>query len=71
MGIAEDPQKRLFNDHNVQKNGFWIYVPTISDTIARFVEKYFLSKGCDGGDGGGGKNTKYVYAYKITDYTRQ
>lgn len=72
VGIASDPRVRLFNDHNVQENGdYWIYRSLNSDTDARKVERYFINCGCKGGPGGGGTDTRYVYAYRVTSSTRQ
>lgn len=71
-GIATNPKTRLFDDHNVdEKNGAWIYRDCGNDATARFVEDYFLRKGCKGDSGGGDSSTKYFYAYKITGYTCQ
>lgn len=73
VGIASDPQNRLFQDHNVSKeNGWWIYQKASSDTDARAIEKFFLEqKGTQGGPGGGDSSTCFVYAYRITDHTRE
>lgn len=72
VGIAKDPRDRLFVDHNVSENpDAWIFVPCDSDSVARQVENHFLRQGCLGGDGGGSVASEYVYAYKITPYTRQ
>lgn len=69
-GIAFDPRKRLFNDHNVnEKSDAWIYRDCGSETDARSVEEYFLKKGCDGNTGGGDRSTKYVYLYKENGHT--
>lgn len=66
-GITDDPQRRLFTEHNIDRqNGVWIFRPCSSDDVAREVEQHFLDKGCKGGPGGGDKTTKYVYAYKVT-----
>ena len=71
-GIASDPRQRLFTDHNVdEKNGAWIIRDCGTDTAARRVEEHFLKKGCKGGGGGGDRTTRYVYAYKITNTTRE
>lgn len=71
-GIASDPRDCLFNRHGVdEKNGAWIFRNCGSDTVARGVEKYFLSLGCKGSGGGGGPETRYVYAYRITSTTRE
>ena len=69
-GVASDPRDRLFNDHNVsQQNGAWIHCELATDTQARQAEHYFLSRGCDGGPGGGDHTTRYAYVYKKTSYT--
>ena len=67
IGITEDPEDRLFNEHNVsKKNDNWIYRTTSSSAIARNIEKYFLDLGMDGGSGGGDYLSKTVYCYKKT-----
>ena len=71
-GIASDPKKRLFVDHNVDKgNGYWIHRDAGSENTARQIEQYFINKGCKGGGGGGDYSTRHVYAYKITNSTRE
>jgi hypothetical protein len=65
-GIAAAPRDRLFNDHNVAEKSWWIYRDCGSDLIARQVESYFHRMGCLGGPGGGDRDTRFVYAYKIT-----
>ncbi len=72
VGIASDPKKRLFNDHNVRENpGIWIYDDAETQKIAREIEEYFINLGTDGGSGGGDSSTTYVYAYKKTAYTNE
>lgn len=72
VGIAADLRQRLFNDHNVTENyGHYIGREYNTSQEARAVEQYFLNLGCDGGAGGGGYNTKAVYAYKKTSQTRE
>lgn len=64
IGIASNPDDRLFVDHNVdKKNGYWIHVPTDSHLIARAAEKALLAVGFDGGASGGDDSTTFVYAY--------
>lgn len=70
-GIATEPRQRLFSDHNVAENGgTWIYRDAGSEAGAREVEKRLLQRGCKGGPGGG-TSPRYVYAYIITNYTRE
>ncbi len=69
-GITNDIERRLFGEHNVDKeHGVWIYRTASSDTVARKVEKHFLDAGCKGGSGGGSNDCKIVYCYKITSTT--
>lgn len=71
-GIASDPRKRLFSDHGVdEKKDAWIFSDCGDESTARACERYFLSKGCKGAEGGGDWQTKYVYAYKITSHSRE
>ena len=71
-GITNDAKRRLFAEHNVEKDrGVWIYRTANSDSVAREVEKYFLVAGCKGGSGGGSDDCTIVYCYKITKKTVQ
>jgi hypothetical protein len=71
VGITNDVDRRLFGEHNVNKEvGWWIFSGAASDTIARRIEQYFLNLGCDGGPGGGDKTANIVYAYKKTSTTK-
>lgn len=72
VGIACDPRRRLFIDHNVdQQNGPWIHDNAGSDTAARAIENHFHSQGCKGGPCGGDYTTTCAYAYLITPSTRE
>lgn len=73
VGIAKDPDTRLFNDHNVQRNmDAWTYCPADSDAVARQVEKFFIEqRGTDGGPGGGDESSTSVYAYRKQPHTNQ
>jgi len=71
LGIASNPEDRLFSDHNVSKdNGWWIYRDAETHNSARKIESYLLDT-CrfDGGPGGGDYTTKFVYAYRKTHTT--
>ncbi|MBO4456725.1 MAG: hypothetical protein J5802_03325 [Butyrivibrio sp.] len=70
-GITNDAERRIFDEHNVDKNGVWIYRTATSDAVAREAEKFFLNSGCKGGTGGGSDDCKIVYCYKITSTTEQ
>ncbi|HPV70863.1 MAG TPA: hypothetical protein PKY08_03170 [Candidatus Magasanikbacteria bacterium] len=73
VGIASDPNQRLFTHHNVNKNSdHWVYSESQNSDTARAIEKYIIETYKTKGDTGGGDNTtKYVYAYKITSSTRE
>ncbi len=63
-GIASNWTDRLFNDHQVPRKGHWhIARQCYNDNDARAVEKALFDLGCNGGIGGGGHTTVYVYAY--------
>lgn len=71
-GIAKDARQRLFQDHNVDENGAWIFHAASTSRIAREVEDYLINvKGTDGGQGGGDDSTKTVYAYRKGPRTRE
>lgn len=71
VGVAANPQVRLFQDHNVNESAdAWIYQDAGNDEVARSVEKYFLEiRLTQGGSGGGDSSTRFVYAYKTGPHT--
>jgi predicted GIY-YIG superfamily endonuclease len=72
VGITSDPRKRLFTDHNVSKDDHYIYLDAESETTARLIEAFIINEHHTKGDlGGGDKSTTFVYAYVITNHTRQ
>lgn len=73
VGIATDIRGRLFSDHNVSEylTGGYIYMLASSEQNARDTEEYLLNTYKFKGGIGGGLYPKYVYAYKITSYTRE
>ncbi len=72
VGIAANPQDRLFSGHNVsERGGAWIYRTCTNSDQARAIEDYFISMGMKGGPGGGDATTKAIYAYRITSSTRE
>ena len=70
IGITNDPERRLFQEHAVRKNAEgWIHMSAVSVEIARAVEEYFLNLGAKGGSGGGDSSAKFIYAYRIAPHT--
>jgi hypothetical protein len=70
IGITNDVERRLFNEHNVSKeNAWWIYRQAVSKEHAQAVEEHYLSKGMEGDTGGGTNETVFVYCYEITNQT--
>ena len=71
-GIAATPRERLFMEHSVREKGdLWIFRDCGTDAAARWVENYFLGRGCLGGPGGGDNMTRYVYLYQVGPHTRE
>ncbi len=71
IGVTANPENRVFDFHNVPKTvGYYIIVPCVSELAARNTEKHFLNEGMDGGDGGG-NNPTHVYAYLVTNDTKE
>ncbi len=69
-GITSDIEDRLYGDHNVPRVKYWlITIDCANEDDARTVEKALLKLGCDGGSGGGDKDTIWVYAYLKTSIT--
>ncbi len=72
IGITNDIERRLFNEHNVSKEGHWfIYRKAISKAAAQAVEEHFLNKGMQGDTGGGSDDTTWVYCYRISNQTKE
>ena len=70
VGITNDVDRRLFGEHNVDKEHWgWIYAQANDKNVAQLVEEYFLNKGMKGDTGGGTDDTVYVYCYEIRSYT--
>lgn len=71
-GIASNPRECLFIRHGVdEQNGNWIFCDCGTDAAARWVEQNLHSLGYKGASGGGGPDTRFVYAYRITSTTRE
>lgn len=72
IGITNDVDRRLFGEHNVDKNhSWWIYRTAVDKATAQAVEEHFLSEGMKGETGGGTEDTIYVYCYEITNTTKE
>ncbi len=72
VGITNDANRRLFEEHKVSKEkGWWIYATTSSEEEARKVERYFLDLGMRGGTGGGRPDSNIVYCYAVTPFTAE
>ena len=72
VGITNDVDRRLFGFHKVpRENYWWIYCPADDVNTARQVEKYYLDKGMQGGDGGGNNESNIVYCYEVSEETKE
>jgi len=65
VGITDDPQGRLFDEHQVHcQNDAWIYRTAASELDAQRVQEYFLEFGLDGRKGALRSGSCSVYAYR-------
>ena len=73
VGITKDIKGRLFDFHKVDKDkSGWVFVTAESEDTARKIERYFVDTcNTDGGTGGGNDDSDIVYAYRITNYTKE
>lgn len=70
VGVAADPEGRLFIDHLVNRQtGAWIYWKADSAAMARQIERDYHDLGHDGDPGGRDADRVYVYAYIKTPAT--
>ena len=71
VGVTDDAQGRLFDEHQVHyQNDAWIYRTASSEMEAQRVEVYFLEYGMDGGKGGRRPDARMVYAYRKSISTK-
>ena len=64
VGVTDDAQRRLFDEHQVHyQDDAWIYRTASSELEAQRVEEYFLEYGLDGGKGSRCPGSM-VYAYR-------
>ena len=72
VGITNDINRRLFTEHNVDKNNdWWIFREANDKSTAQAVEEYYLAKGMQGDTGGGTDDSVYVYCYEISSSTKE
>ncbi len=65
VGVTDDAQGRLFDEHQVHyQEDAWIYRTAKSEIEAWRVEEYFLEYGLNGGKGGRRPESLIVYAYR-------
>ncbi len=70
VGITNDVERRLFGEHNVQREkNWWIFREALDKVTAQKVEEYYLDKGMQGDTGGGNDDTVFVYCYEIDNNT--
>jgi hypothetical protein len=72
VGITKDVERRLFQEHGVDREDPSDYFATDAGTFfnARAIEDYFVNQGCSGARGGGDVDTTIIYAYRKTTSTR-
>ncbi len=72
IGITNDIERRLFDEHNVPRENHWrIHRKAINKEHAQSVEEHFLDKGMKGDTGGGTDDSVYVYCYEISRITKE
>lgn len=72
IGISDDAQSRLFNDHHVEKeNSWWLFTTADSQETALAVKQYYMNLGMRGDENSGNGNSKMVYCYAVTPLTTE
>jgi hypothetical protein len=69
VGITADIPGRLFDYHQVSRDGWWIHGRCTTAAEARALEAAYHRAGCKGAGGGGDSTSVYIYAYIITSTT--
>lgn len=66
VGITNDVERRLFEEHNVNRETmWWIYRTANSKAVAQEIEAYYIAKGMQGHGGGCADDSQIVYCYAI------
>ncbi len=72
MGITDDVEKALLDDHRISpEEDIWLYSETKTKAAAEQVLNHFLAKGMQGTPEGAPVDATSVYCYVITDMTVQ
>lgn len=69
IGITNDVKRRMFGEHRVIDDSWWIFRTAENASVARAVEKHFLDLGMCGDTGGGDEDSRIVYCYQISPTT--
>jgi len=69
-GIASDPKRMLFKEHNVPQSDKWVYSPCANEADSRNVEAALLELGCDGIPHNGDQKGTWVYAFLKSGQTK-
>lgn len=70
VGITNDVDRRLFQEHNVDRDTmWWVYSTADSKDTAQKVEEHYLGMGMKGSTGGGTDESRVVYCYAVTPTT--
>lgn len=70
IGVTNDVNRRLFQEHNVKKETmWWAYSTASAKKDAEAVERHFLKKGMKGNKRKGTDESTIVYCYAITPTT--
>ena len=72
VGITEDAKQRIYDEHNVTPNcGLHTRFEAITEKDARDAENVLINQYKFWGGTGGGDKPKIVYAYEITESTKE
>lgn len=72
IGIATSPTSKLFYEHDVSVNSHWIYRHAESDQAAMEIADYLRDNyGLQGRNCHTDRTTRYVYAFAMTNGTKQ
>ncbi len=72
MGITDDVEKALLDDHRISpEEDIWLYSETKTKAAAEQVLNHFLAKGMQGNKTALASTPIYVYCYVITETTQQ
>ena len=71
IGISNDARNRLFKEHHVKENSWWIYRTATDPQVACEVKEHYLKLGMRGYNSNDNNTADIVYCYTVSPTTTE